>query len=82
MDAWETLLSGSSLGTGHDAWEHLLAQTGGSGLVSIGCDFSLEVHDVDYAILVDGEEIEIEVVDEECEVLIEEELFIIEVCDE
>lgn len=30
MDAWEQLISGSLIASG-DAWEHLLAQGGGSG---------------------------------------------------
>lgn len=35
MDAWETLLDGSTLTDG-DAWEHLNAQGGSSGDVYIG----------------------------------------------
>ena len=30
-DAWETLINNSTLGAGHDAWEHLNAQEGGGG---------------------------------------------------
>lgn len=30
-DAWEILFDNSTLGTGHDAWEHLNAQEGGGG---------------------------------------------------
>lgn len=36
MDAWELLVSNSSLGDGHDAWEHLTAQSGGETIVSVG----------------------------------------------
>lgn len=34
MDAWETLVSGSTAADG-DAWEHLLAQGGGGGGTTI-----------------------------------------------
>ncbi len=30
-DAWEILFDNSTLGSGHDAWEHLNAQEGGGG---------------------------------------------------
>ena len=42
MGAWEQLISGSTIQQG-DAWEHLLAQGGGTGSGSI-----------DYTILADG----------------------------
>ena len=31
MEAWDILFDNSILGPGHDAWEHLNAQEGGSG---------------------------------------------------
>lgn len=34
MDAWDTLISGSTIANG-DAWEHLLAQGGGGGDTTI-----------------------------------------------
>ena len=45
MDAWETLIAGSTIDTG-DAWEHLINQGGGTG-------------SVDYIILADGMTVEI-----------------------
>ena len=44
MDAWETLVAGSTIASG-DAWEHLQAQGGGSGPGA-------------YTILADGLEVE------------------------
>jgi len=43
MDAWETLIAGSTIASG-DAWEHLQAQGGGG--------------DISYLILADGLEVE------------------------
>lgn len=37
MDAWESLIAGSTIASG-DAWEHLQAQGGGSGTTIINTD--------------------------------------------
>ena len=51
MDAWETLIAGSTIADG-DAWEHLQAQGGGSGPATIILADGLEVIVSDESIVV------------------------------
>lgn len=56
MDAWETLISGSTLVSG-DAWEHLNSQDGGGGAGT-------------YLILADG--LEVEMATDEVEIIVDQ----------
>ncbi len=74
-DAWDTLFGNSSLGAGHDAWEHLNAQEGGSewgpgdgvvltdGLeIEMNCSrFEIEIESSEMLVEVDVAEYEIEI---------------------
>lgn len=58
MDAWETLINGSTIASG-DAWEHLYAQ-GGSGtgtytILADGLGVEMGANDIDIEITADVE---------------------------
>jgi len=66
MDAWDTLLSKSTIQSG-DAWEHLLAQGGGTGpggsLVLLD-GLTLEMNMMEYELNIEVPEYIIEIEDE------------------
>ena len=61
MDAWETLVAGSTIASG-DAWEHLQAQDGGGGtgtyiILADGLEVEMATNDVE--VIVDQAAIEV-----------------------
>ena len=70
MDAWEQLISGSTIASG-DAWEHLLAQGGGgTGTYIILADgLEVEMSENDVEVVVDHSSVD--VVIDQIEILVE-----------
>ncbi len=80
MDAWEQLISHSSLPDG-DAHEHLMAQeAGGSGTILYG-DVEVELDCADFIVDVDYDTFEIEIEDNELVIEIEASDYVVEICD-
>lgn len=71
MDAWETLISGSTIASG-DAWEHLQAQGGGGTetyvILADGLEVDIDMEDVvvfvepdqDFTVEIEAQDLEIE----------------------
>jgi hypothetical protein len=80
MDAWEILISNSTISPDHDAWEHLNAQGGGENIYCIlqdGLDMTLELVCFEIEIEQDYFELEMENI---LEIFIEPKNFEVEVC--
>jgi hypothetical protein len=62
MDAWETLISTSSLtpAGNYDAWEHLNAQEGGGVATILVDEYLLTVYDDMFTLEVEDNELELE----------------------
>jgi hypothetical protein len=85
MDAWETLISTSSLtpASSYDAWEHLNAQEGGGSCTTILVDeYLLTMEDDMFTLEVEDSELELELDDTSFEMTVDDTNFYIEVCDE
>lgn len=73
MDAWEQLISGSTIATG-DAWEHLQAQGGGgsANYVILTDGLIVEMRANDIEVTVDQDTIEVAVDQAEIEVTVDQ----------
>ena len=73
MDAWEQLVSGSTIATG-DAWEHLMAQGGGGSASYVVLTDGVEVEMVtsEIAVEVDQSSIEVVVDQQDIEVVVDQ----------
>jgi len=80
MDAWASLVAHSALPTG-DAYEHLLAQSGGgAGTVIMYGDLEVEVNCDDFILELISDTFDIEVESSELVVEIEAPEYIVEIC--
>jgi len=82
MDAWETLISNSTISPDHDAWQHLNAQGGGGGppiycILQEGIELSLET--ICYELEIEFEEFQVDI-DQELEITIDFPEYELEVC--
>ncbi len=81
MDAWEILISNSTISPDHDAWEHLNAQGGGGGptycVLREGIELSLET--VCYELEIEFQEYQIEI-GQAFEILVDFDEYELEVC--
>jgi hypothetical protein len=86
MDAWETLISTSSLtsASSYDAWEHLNAQEGGGGdcTTILVDEYLLTVEDDMPDLEVDDSGFELELDDTGLEMTVDDTDYYIEVCNE
>jgi len=82
MDAWETLISTSSLtpAGSYDAWDHLNAQIGG-GTILVD-EYLLTVEDDMPDLVIEDGELELEFDDTSFEMTVDDTDYYIEVCDE
>jgi hypothetical protein len=85
MDAWETLISTSSLtpAGSYDAWEHLNAQAGGGSCTTILVDeYLLTMEDDMLDLVIEDGEFELELDDTGFEMSVDDTDYYIEVCHE
>lgn len=72
MDAWETIISGSTITSG-DAWEHLQAQGGGGTgtyiILADGLEIEMSTNDVE--VIIDQTDVEVAIEQEEITVEID-----------
>ena len=80
MDAWAALIEHSALPTG-DAYEHLLAQSGGGvGTVIMYGNLEVEVDCADFTVDIISDTFDIELDNGELVIEIEEPEYIVEIC--
>jgi hypothetical protein len=86
MDAWETLISTSSLtpASSYDAWEHLNTQEGGGGSCTtiLVDEYLLTMEDDMPDLVIEDGEFELELDDTGLEVTVDDTDYYIEVCNE
>ena len=61
MDAWEILLDNSTLGPGHDVWEHLNNQAGDAGGFVLVDTAEVELMETQIDIEIDDSALDVEV---------------------
>jgi len=74
MDAWETLIAGSTIADG-DAWEHLQAQGGGDGgptTIVLADGLEVNVSDESIVVAIDAGEVTVAVEDNEIAVSVDQ----------